>query len=128
MSKLSPPSRVLATTTLPSIGIRRSSLIAGANQAVDVLRDRQPLLLRRHVFVVHTLVDDAPRGAAIGARPNAGGRDADADVVGVARIDQHRADAGLLATRHPHPLPPFRHEPQRLVQRPGLAAVIGTEE
>src|SRR5205823_5300818 len=97
-----------------------------AREAMDVLRDRQPLLLRRHVLVVHALVDDAPRFAAIGARPNPGSRDADADVVGMARIDQHGADAGLLAAGDALPLPALRHSPQRLVQRPGLAAVVGS--
>jgi len=50
------------------------------------------------------------------------------DVRGIARIDQHRIDAGLLAAGDTEPLPALGHMPQRFVQRPGFAAVIGPEK
>ena len=56
--------------------------------------------------------------AVVGARPHPGGRDADADVGGVARIDQHRIDAGLLAAGDADPLPPLGHPPQRARSAP----------
>src|ERR1700730_5543942 len=70
-----------------------------ARKQVNVLDDRVLALLRRHVFVVHALVDDLPGGAGIGARPEACARHADANVRGIARIDKHGVDPRLLATR-----------------------------
>src|SRR5579883_1824909 len=99
-----------------------------AGEAMDVLGDRLLAQLRRHVFGTHAAVDDAPGGAAIAARPDARRRDADPDVVGGARIDEDRVDAGLLAAGDAEPFPPLRHAPQRLDEGPALAAVIGAEE
>ena len=89
-----------------------------ARQPMHILYKRLLALLRRHVFVVHAAVDDPPRGALVGTRPHAGGRYADPDVGRIARIDQHRIDARLLAAGDAHPLPALSHAPQRLVQRP----------
>src|SRR5581483_2543589 len=44
-----------------------------ARELVNVLGDRVFAPLRRHVFVVHAAVDDAPRGALVAARPHPGG-------------------------------------------------------
>src|SRR5207248_4091839 len=101
---------------------------SAAREAMNVLRDRQALLFRRHVFVVHAFVDDTPRGAAIGARPDTRGRDANTDVVGITRVDQHRTDAWLLAAGDALPLPAFGPQPQRLPPQPGLAAIDRAEE
>jgi len=87
-----------------------------ARQQVDVLDDRVLALLRRHVLVVHAVIDDLPRGARVGARPQARTGYADADVRRVARIDQYRIDAGLLAAGDTEPLPALGHKPERLVQ------------
>src|SRR5262245_57587259 len=99
-----------------------------ARQPVHVLRDRILAQLRRHVLGIHAAVDEAPAGALVAARPHARGRDADADVPGIARIHEHRADARLLAAGDAVPLAAVGHTPERLVQRPGLAAVVGAEE
>src|SRR6185437_7469375 len=97
-----------------------------ARQAVDVHGDGILAVFGRHVLVVHAAaIHDAPRLAAVVARPDAGGGDADADLVGPARIDQHRADAGLLAAGDAHPLPALGHGPQRFNERPAFAAIVG---
>src|SRR5262249_36958625 len=101
---------------------------SAARQPVDVLRDRVLAQFRRHVLGVHAAVDEVPRGTLVAARPDAGGRDADADVARIARIDEDGAAARLLAAGDAAPLPPFGHAPERVVQRPGVAAIVGAEE
>jgi hypothetical protein len=91
-----------------------------ARQKMDVLDDRVLAPLRRHVLVVHAVIDDLPRGASVGARPQARAGHTDADVRGIARIDQHRIDAGLLAAGDTEPLPALGQMPQRFVQ-PGAS-------
>ena len=173
--------RVRATTTLPSAGMRRSSLTAGTNQAVSgsrggattakpnfdgriavisrhvapasserntplwcwhhttcgwaaqrasrcTLNDRIFAVLRWHVLGIHTAVDEAPRVPHVDACPNARRRNANADVGGIAGIDQHRIDPGLLSASEAGPLPALGHMPQGHVQVPGCAAVIGAEQ
>src|SRR6516165_2558144 len=95
---------------------------------MDVLDDWVLAPLRRHVLVVHAVIDNLPSSASVGARPQARAGHADADVRRIARIDQHRIDAGLLAAGDTRPLPALGHMPQRSVQRPGFAAVIGAEK
>src|SRR5581483_8827902 len=99
-----------------------------ARELVHILRDRVLAQLGRHVFRVESFAEQAPRGALVGARPNAAGRDAHADVLGVAGVDQHRGEARLLAAGDAVPLLPLGHAPERLAERPGEAAVVGAEE
>jgi len=80
-------------------------------QKMDVLDNRVLTPLRRHVLVVHAVIDDLPRGACVSARPKARAGHADADVRGIARVDQHRIDAGLLAAGDTEPLPTLGHMP-----------------
>ena len=113
----------IVVLTPHDLGVR-----GAAGQPMDVLEDRVIALLRRHILGIHAAVDQPPRAPSIRACPYARSRYADADVGGVARIDQHRVDAGLLAARDARPLPALGHMPQCLVQRPGRAAVVGAEE
>src|SRR6185312_2378396 len=99
-----------------------------ARQAVDILGNRVLAQLRWHVFGIHAAVDELPGGAFVSRRPHPRRRHADADVAGIARIDEHGADAGLLAAGDAVPFAALGHAPERLVQRPGIAAVVRAEK
>src|SRR5690348_6822769 len=102
---------------------------SAAREPMDVHGDRIFAAFGWHVFVVHAAtVHDAPRFAGVVARPNTGRRDADANLIGLARIDQHRADARLLAAGDAHPLLALGHEPQSFNERPTFARVVGAKQ
>ncbi len=100
---------------------------AALGQAVRVLGQRLERLIGRHVGGAQPLAAEPPAGPGIVAEPDAGGRDAERQAGGVARVDADRMDAGLVVPAA-EPVRPGLVVPQRLVQRPAFAAIVGPEQ
>jgi hypothetical protein len=94
---------------------------------VRVLERGIERLLRRHERRAHAAPFQRPRGTIVAARPKAAARHADPDRPLVARVDEHRMDAGVVGAA-PEPTFAPRVIPERLDDLPRVAAVLRAEE
>ncbi len=95
--------------------------------AVRILDGRILAALRRHVRREHSLRTAVPRSAAVVADPHAAARNSQRDVVVVGRVDADRVDPRVVVAAA-EPMFALGLAPQRLVQRPGCAAVLGAKQ
>jgi hypothetical protein len=97
-------------------------------QLVDVLGDRIALLVGRHVFIVEALAQLLPRRAGIHGADNAAAGNPDDDAVGIRGIDQHVGDPRHLAAGNAEPALALWHRPERVVELPAFATVVGSKQ
>ena len=100
---------------------------AALRHHVRVLDVGLELAFGRHELRAHAGGGGLPARAAVARGPHPAARHAHLHVTGIARIDQHRVNAGMIGAAA-EPLLAPRIVPQRPVERPRLAAVIGTEQ
>jgi len=97
------------------------------HHAVRILDVLILLAFGRHEIGLHAGRRQLPARAAVARLPDAAARHRDGDMLRVARVDEHRVNAGVvIAAAEPVAAAPI--EPERIVQRPAVAAVGRAEQ